>query len=357
MVFPTQNVWPIGRPLNRIYNVVQVLKKNDFINTYRAVDCNQHDVVIKILNGSSFQELKQNKPAASSDIERKFRLLGETLYRCQNLHIVRALTQPFIESDERNQQWFCIPFEYVQGSNIKEYVQAPLSEDEAIKYIKQIAKGLSEIHEQNILHLNVNPDNVIIQNSSGDAVLIGFGFIHGIRTDYTLPDFRNDDAKFLPYELFTQKQIPNPRSDVYSLAAMLYFLLTKEKPNLSTDRIGSIFNKQNDPLRPAKEINHHITPHINAAIWQGMSINTNDRPESIDKWLDLLQASPPNLLTTSPSSNLSGGLSFDKKIVIIGLLLTALTAIGTALGGLGQLLPNFKPSTTSSPVASPSKTP
>ncbi|MBE9205449.1 protein kinase [Nostoc sp. LEGE 06077] len=198
MVSTSQNVWPIGRTLNSIYTVVQTLKKNDFINTYLAVDGNQHNVVIKILNGSDFQDLKQNKPEASIDIERKFQELGNTLYRCQNLHIVRALTQPFSTSDEYNQQWWCIPFIFVQGSNLKDYVQTPLSENEAIKYIKQIARGLSEIHSQGILHLNVNPENVIIQNNSRDAVLIGFGFINGIRIEHTLPDFKNDDAKFYP---------------------------------------------------------------------------------------------------------------------------------------------------------------
>ncbi|MCC5639576.1 protein kinase [Nostoc sp. CHAB 5844] len=338
---------------------MQIFKENDFINTYRAVDGNQDDVVIKILNGSSFQELKQNKPAASSDIERKFRLLGETLYRCQNRHIVRALTQPFLESDEYNQQWWCIPFAFVQGSSLKDYVQSPLPEDEAIKYIKQIAKGLSEIHSQEILHLNVNPENIIIHNNR-DAVLIGFGFINGIRTEHTLPDFKNDDAKFLPIKLFTQNQIPTPRSDVFSLAATLYFVLTKDKPNLPTDRIVSTSNQQKDPLRSAREINSNISHHIDAAILQGMSINGNDRPESIEKWLYLLEMpsqNPPNTFFWINLWNSWIRLSLDKKLAIITAAALAIAGIGALLQGIGVIAPILKPNTTSSPVASPSKSP
>ncbi|MBE9205450.1 hypothetical protein IQ244_02660 [Nostoc sp. LEGE 06077] len=129
---------------------------------------------------------------------------------------------------------------------------------------------------------------------------------------------------------------------------------------MSTDRIGNIVNKQNDPLRPSREINHHITSHIDAAIWQGMSINANDRPESIHKWLDLLEPSsqnPPNTSFWIKLWNSWDRLGLDKKIAILTVVALILGSVGSFLQGIGGIAPIFKPSTTSSPVASPSKSP
>jgi len=71
-------------------------------------------------------------------------------------------------------------------------------------------------------------------------------------------------------------------SDVYSLAATLYVMLTGE---LS---FPSQFRKQNIPLTPPKQHNDKISDRVNAAIIKGMELEPQNRPQSVQEWLDLV---------------------------------------------------------------------
>ena len=71
-------------------------------------------------------------------------------------------------------------------------------------------------------------------------------------------------------------------TDVYALAATLYFLLTKQRPIPAKRRAAG------DTLVPAKTLNKAVSEHLNDAINKGMSLEPSSRPETVDKWLALV---------------------------------------------------------------------
>jgi serine/threonine protein kinase len=75
-------------------------------------------------------------------------------------------------------------------------------------------------------------------------------------------------------------------TDVYSLAATLYVMLTGELP------FPSQFRKQNIPLTPPKQHNSEISDRVNATIVKGMELDPPNRPQSVQEWLDLLVPKP-----------------------------------------------------------------
>ncbi|XZN98833.1 MAG: GUN4 domain-containing protein [Microcoleus sp.] len=77
-------------------------------------------------------------------------------------------------------------------------------------------------------------------------------------------------------------------TDVYSLAATLYVMLTGELP------FPSQFRKQNIPLTPPKQHNTKISDRVNAAIIKGMELEPQNRPKSVQEWLDLVMPKQAN---------------------------------------------------------------
>jgi serine/threonine protein kinase len=68
------------------------------------------------------------------------------------------------------------------------------------------------------------------------------------------------------------------RSDLYSLAATLYNLITGTTPPGALSRAAAIVSSRPDPLQPADELNEHVTREVAEALRVGMSLNPEDRP-------------------------------------------------------------------------------
>jgi hypothetical protein len=97
---------------------------------------------------------------------------------------------------------------------------------------------------------------------------------------------------YAPIELLEKRAQLGAYTDVYSLAATLYVMLTGELP------FPSQFRKQNIPLTPPKQINSEISDRVNAAIVKGMELSPQNRPQSVQEWLDLLIPKPVAAETT-----------------------------------------------------------
>ena len=125
--------------------------------------------------------------------------------------------------------------EYLDRGSLRDLVnrRGKLSEQEALFYIKQIASALAYIHERRMNHLDVKPNNVLIDESN-NAVLIDFGLAkqydqEGQQTSTTPVGISHGYA---PLEQYQRGGVSvfSPASDIYSLGATLYFLLMGETP-------------------------------------------------------------------------------------------------------------------------------
>ena len=128
-----------------------------------------------------------------------------------------------------------IVMDYIDGRDLNEIVKhrGYLDENRAKYYIKKVGNALNYIHDCRMAHLDVKPANIIIDNND-NPVLIDFGLskqydsqgdatstmLHGVSPGYSAP------------ELYTKGAVEtfSPESDVYSLAATLYYLLTGIRP-------------------------------------------------------------------------------------------------------------------------------
>lgn len=273
--------WNAGHTLHGDrYTIERPLGVGGFGITYLARDSRNRQVVIKTLKDS----LRQEKDF-SHRCDR-FRDEALRLALCRHPHIVQ-IENAFQEGDLP-----CIVMEYVAGRTLWEWVEerGALSEAEGLTYIRQIGSALSTIHEKGLLHRDIQPQNIMMRQVTDsppaapcyEAVLIDFGlareFIPDTSQAYTLVMTHG----FAPIEQYIREALRGEFSDVYALAATLYYVLTREIPVSAHARAAKAV------LKPPNRFNPRISEATNAAILQGMALQARDRPQTVRDWLSQL---------------------------------------------------------------------
>ena len=270
--------WNPGKILNNgEYTIQSVLGQGGFGVTYLARDTNDIQVVIKTLNDKV--QNHRDFPQFQQDFVNE----ALRLAKCNHPHIVKVY-----EVIQEGNLW-CMVMEYA-GTNdldtlIAQEKERHLSENDALYYIQQIGEALDYIHSLNppMIHRDVKPANILIRNHQGknQAILIDFGIAREFKQNLTQSQTPFLSDGFAPIEQYDKRARRGAFTDVYALAATLYTMVTGEVPTAAPARM--MF-----PLTPPKQINPQISDRLNQAILQGMELQPNKRPQSIEKWFDLL---------------------------------------------------------------------
>ena len=177
--------------------------------------------------------------------------------------------------------------QYYEGRTIKDIVaNSPELVDEAWcrKILRQILQALEMLYTAKILHRDISPDNIIVQ-ASGDAVLLDFGSARQIIGDMTKGLTVILKPGYAPVEQYAGDASleQGPFTDIYALAAVMYFAVLKQAPPSSIARMIK------DPVTPLKvQAPAGYSPSFLAAIDKGLSVLAQDRPQTIDEFRDLL---------------------------------------------------------------------
>ena len=182
--------------------------------------------------------------------------------------------------------------DFIEGENLNDLVkrEGALSEDRALGYIRQIADALSYVHSHNIMHLDVKPANVLVRKSDDKAILIDFGTAkqydsEGTQTSTTPVGL---SAGYAPIEMTKPGGVQtfSPETDVYSLGATLYYLVTGQNPPDASERIEMIMEGETLPY-PG-----NISQTVIDAIEKALQ-SRKKRPQTVAAFLELLPATKP----------------------------------------------------------------
>jgi serine/threonine protein kinase len=197
--------------------------------------------------------------------------------------------------------------EYIAGESLAHQVwrKGAMPESEALRYIQQIGDALTVVHNNGLLHRDVKPLNIMLRCKNADfatsemegvfeAVLVDFGIAREFTPDITQTQTEFCSSGFAPIEQYDWRSKRGAYTDVYSLAATLYTLLTAQVPTPSPMRAYGM------QLKPPKQINSHIGDRTNYAIVKGMALKPEDRPQSVPEWLALLGILSPRSANASP---------------------------------------------------------
>ena len=210
---------------------------------------------------------------------KKFIKEASTISRLDHRNIIR-IHDIFTEN---NTAYYVM--EYHSGGSLGDLVKSRgvLPESDAVRYITQIAEAVGYIHERNINHLDIKPANILL-NSEGASVLIDFGLSkqydeQGSQTSSTPVGISHGYA---PMEQYNPGGVSTftPQSDIYSLGATLYKLVTGDTPPKASEILNDGL-----PALPA-----HLSAGVRKAIEQAMQPRKKDRPATVKEFLALLSS-------------------------------------------------------------------
>jgi len=149
-----------------------------------------------------------------------------------------------------------LAMEYFPCGDLKARLQNPLTADEAIAFLKEIARSLKVVHDAGIIHRDLKPPNVMLRDD-GSVVLIDFGLARSLLGGDG--STRTGVLRGSPYYMSpeqAQGEALDARTDLYSLGVILYEMLAGKKPYLGASAIDVL---QQHVMAPVPELPvHHL---------------------------------------------------------------------------------------------------
>src|SRR5204862_3774069 len=156
--------------------------------------------------------------------------------------------------------------QYIAGEDLAEMQaqrKGPFPQDEVLRWADQLCDALDYLHTQDpqIIHRDIKPQNLKL-TARGQIVLLDFGLAKGSAGQMSVVTTSASIFGYTPnYAPLEQVQGlgTDARSDIYSLAATLYHLLTNIKPPDALSRAAAVVNGEPDPLLLADQINPGVS--------------------------------------------------------------------------------------------------
>ena len=187
-----------------------------------------------------------------------------------------------------------IIMEFLEGITLKEYIgqTGPISYTEAVNLIVPVMGAISQIHAASFIHRDISPDNIMLM-ANGNIKLLDFGAAkeyltsesdntgsHSGSTPYTVVL----KYGFAPIEQYQANSIQGPWTDIYAIAATIYFMITGKRPVNSIDRISG------DLLELPCGGGYKITPDQQMVLLKGMAIQPEARYQKVEDFLFYLKS-------------------------------------------------------------------
>ena len=213
---------------------------------------------------------------------------ARTLARFDHPNVVR--TRSFFEQHGTAY----LVMDYLQGVNLAEYLHSKggrLSEQQASEIMMPIIDGLQEVHAKGFLHRDIKPQNIYV-TSNGRPILLDFGAARQAMGERSRSLSVVLTPGFSPYEQYHRRGEQGPWTDIYALAATYYYLMAGQAPPDAPERVAI------DELIPLSQFAPMISPGLNDAIMQALSLEAGARPQDVFIFRNIIKG---NALTSQVS--------------------------------------------------------
>ena len=249
------------------YRVIHKLGEGGMGSVYLAIDGRfDSEVAIK--------ETHFTDEALRKQFEREARLLNKLRHP--------AMTRVIDHFTENDGQFLVM--DYVEGHDLADMLEkrgGAFTSEEVLQWADQLLDALSYLHKQNppVIHRDIKPQNLKL-SPSGQIILLDFGLAKGFAGQISRVTTSGSIFGYTPnYAPLEQVHGTgtDPRSDLYSLAATMYKLVTNFTPSDVSTRAGAVIGGRSDTLKPASEVNPQVTAAVSDVLRKGMAIDAEQR--------------------------------------------------------------------------------
>ena len=265
----------VGELIAGRYELEKLVGSGGMSNVFRAHDrLLERTVALKILHEQYTRD---------DDYVERFRREARAVAQLTHPNIVTV-----IDRGEQDGRQFIV-FEFVEGENLKEVIahgQVPVRD--AVGLALQVARALSFAHGRGLVHRDVKPQNVLL-NEDGQAKVTDFGIarsldVQGVTQTGTVLGTSDYIA---PEQARGQKV--DPKTDMYSLGAVLYELLTGDVPFAGDNFVAVAMRHVNEPAPSVLEHRPDCPVRLDLAVQRAMAKDPADRFESMDDFASELE--------------------------------------------------------------------
>ena len=182
--------------------------------------------------------------------------------------------------------------QWLQGKTLEEKLEeGPLPVEEVVGVVSQMAAALGFAHEAGVVHRDVKPANVIV-DERGRAVLTDFGIAKaGNETQLTRVGASVGSPDYMAPEQISGGSV-DPRTDLYALGVLFHHLLTGEPPYSGDAPIAVAYQHLNAPIPSARETRPEVPPELDEVVTRLMAKAPEDRFQSAEELLAALHGIP-----------------------------------------------------------------
>src|SRR3954468_13861901 len=269
----------VGDVLSDRYELEELVGTGGMSSVFRA-----HD---RLLDRKVALKVLHQQYAADEEYLERFRREARSVAALSHPNIVTV-----IDRGEHEGRQFIV-FEYIPGENLKRLIQrrGPAPVATALELAIQIARGLSFAHQQGLVHRDVKPQNVLL-NGDGQAKVTDFGIARSldVKGGLTQTGTVMGTSDYIAPEQARGSRV-DAQSDIYSLGAVLYELLTGEGPFPGENFVAVAMRHINEPPPPIRDRRPDVSPRLDAVIRRAMAKEPRDRFGSMDELCAELNAS------------------------------------------------------------------
>lgn len=293
----------IGQVLDNRYKIEDVLGQGGMGMVFRATQTSVHrPVAVKTLNPSL---------AAAPQFFERFRREAEIASRLRHPNVIT------IYDFGRSQDGTCYyVMELLEGESLRELVkrEGPMTIRRAVDVIEQSCRGLAHAHEQNAVHRDIKPHNIMVQQLDGrDFVkVLDFGLVKALEQEEEMQLTSTGQVlgtpQYMPPEQAGGEHVDH-RSDLYSMAGVFYYCLTGSSPygaNTVRKALTAVLT-QPPPTVAAKRQGAPVPQALEDFFQQALAREKEDRYQSaqefIDAMLDAVADATPAQLDAVPTNS------------------------------------------------------
>jgi len=284
----------IGDILHESYQILALLGQGGFARTYTAAQINKPNHPLCVVKEIPFPA--SNDPRVLDRARHRFEREASALRRLGNNSRIPELLDSFEEND-----YFYLVQEYVEGPRLSQELtgRERWNEQNTVALLREVLEILNSVHQENIIHRDITPSNLIRRETDQNIVLIDFGAVQeiGTFTSNSTGEIFSSQAigtrGYMPAEQYNPRSTPQPYNDIYAVGIIAIQALTGQLPtNLPQDpETCEIIWDYSTPDRPAVQ----VSDQLKNILTQMVHFHFQDRYQSVEEVLqdlDLIVAGP-----------------------------------------------------------------